>query len=273
MSTKGQALDTVRPPNLGDYLRALRTRSTPQHPGGLTRRELALKIYSSVSYISQLERNEAASPSPEFLDSTAAALSLDTAQQRHLFNLARRTPTERETKSAPWTIDEYRELITPEMRTAINALNPHLVAYLDERWNIIECNSAYDQAFPGLVADGNVLRWFFATEESKKVMVEWEPETTLTVNWFRALMGRYYNPEWAIDILNELGQFPAFRDLWDKEDVRFGRHQPFMHLRDIHTDEQYRVHVQVHTESGGEYPLQMYLGVRIPDQGFLAESS
>ncbi|QIP43915.1 XRE family transcriptional regulator (plasmid) [Rhodococcus erythropolis] len=229
-------MDTVRPPNLGDYLRALRTRSTPQHPDGLTRTEFAANIFWSVSHITQIERNESPSPSVKFLEAASRELGLDPAQRRHLYNLARRTQTERET-STPWTIEQYRSLITPEMRTVITALNPHLVAYLDERWNVIECNAAYDRAFPGLLDDGNVLRWFFSTPQSKQVMVEWEAETTLTVNWFRALMGRYYNPEWAIETLEELSKFPAFRRLWDKEDVRFGRHQPFMHLRDADTGE------------------------------------
>lgn len=257
-------MDTVRPPNLGDYLRALRTRSTPQHPDGLTRSEFAANIFWSVSHITQIERNESPNPSVKFLEATSRELGLDPAQRRHLYNLARRTQTERETSTTPWTIEQYRSLITPEMRTVITALNPHLVAYLDERWNVIECNAAYDRAFSGLLHDGNVLRWFFSTPQSKQVMVEWEAETTLTVNWFRALMGRYYNPEWAIETLEELSKFPAFRRLWDKEDVRFGRHQPFMHLRDADTGEEYRVHVQVHTEMRGDYPVQMYLGVRIP---------
>lgn len=149
-------MDNVRPPNLGDYLRALRTRSTPQQPGGLTRTEFAAKLYWSVSHITQVERNESAHPSVKFLEDVSRVLSLDPAQRRHLYNLARRTQTERETSTTPWTIDQYRSLVTPEMRTVITALNPHLVAYLDERWNVIECNAAYDRAFPGLLDDGNV---------------------------------------------------------------------------------------------------------------------
>ncbi|MDJ0362295.1 helix-turn-helix transcriptional regulator [Rhodococcus sp. H29-C3] len=257
-------MNSVRPPNLGDYVRALRTRSTPPHPDGLTRNEFAANIFWSVSHITQIERNESTSPSVEFLDAAATELGLDRIQRRHLYNLARRTQTERETSTTAWTVDEYRALVTPEMRTVIAALDPHLVAYLDEQWNVIECNAAYDRAFPGLVDDGNVLRWFFSTPKSKQVMVQWEAEATLTVNWFRALMGRYYNPEWGIETLDELSQFPAFRQLWEKEDVRFGRHQPYMHLRDPNSDEEYRIHVQIHTEMQGDYPMQMYLGVRIP---------
>ncbi|GAA3129206.1 hypothetical protein GCM10020255_002450 [Rhodococcus baikonurensis] len=168
-------MDNVRPPNLGDYLRALRTRSTPQQPGGLTRTEFAAKLYWSVSHITQVERNESAHPSVKFLEDVSRVLSLDPAQRRHLYNLARRTQTERETSTTPWTIDQYRSLVTPEMRTVITALNPHLVAYLDERWNVIECNAAYDRAFPGLLDDGNVLRWLFSTPQSKHVMAGGKP--------------------------------------------------------------------------------------------------
>ncbi|MDV8030787.1 MULTISPECIES: helix-turn-helix transcriptional regulator [unclassified Rhodococcus (in: high G+C Gram-positive bacteria)] len=258
-------MDSISPPSLGDFIRARRTRATPKHPDGMTRAQLGEKIYLSVSYIARLEGNvKDASPSPQVLDATANALCLDDAERRHLFNLARRTQTEREDTTTPWTIADYRTLITPDMKTAIAALNPHLVAYLDERWNVIDCNSAYDKAFPGLVDEGNVLRWFFSTPASMKVMVEWEAEAALTVSWFRALMGRYYNPDWAVETLEELSAFPLFRQLWSREEVRFGRHQPFMHLRDAESGEHYSVHVQVHTEMRGKYPLQMYLGVRLP---------
>ena len=260
-------MDPLSPPSLGDFIRARRTRSTPSHPGGMTRQQLASGSFASMSYIAQLESGSKDGPSPEFLEATATALTLGSADQRHLFNLARQTPTEREVTTTPWTIADYRTLITPDMKTAIAALNPHLVAYLDERWNVIDCNSAYDKAFPGLVDEGNVLRWFFSTPASMKVMVEWEAEAALTVSWFRALMGRYYNPDWAVETLEELSEFPRFRELWSREEVRFGRHQPFMHLRDAETGERYSVHVQVHAEMRGKYPLQMYLGVRLPASG------
>lgn len=231
----------------------------------MTRPQLANETYMSVSYLAQLEAAEpGASPTPETLESMARALEMSPDEQRHLFNLARRTPTEREVVHQPWTVDEYRRLIMPHMRSAIRALDPHLVAYLDERWNVIDCNASYDTAFPGLLDNGNILRWFFSEPRSHEVMIEWESEAALTVSWFRALMGRYYNPDWGIKLLSELSAYKEFCVLWEREEVRFGRHQPYMHLNDPNTGESYNVHVQVYATMLGSYPVQMYLGVRIP---------
>src|SRR3546814_12234380 len=96
-------MDTVRPPNLGDYLRALRTRSTPQHPDGLTRTEFAANIFWSVSHITQIERKESQSPSVKFLEAASRELGLAQAQRRQLYNLARPTQTLREPSNPPRT--------------------------------------------------------------------------------------------------------------------------------------------------------------------------
>jgi transcriptional regulator with XRE-family HTH domain len=257
----------VRPPTLGEFVRTLRTRPTAAHPGGLTRQQLAQTLHASMGYIASIESGRSRSPSVSVLEQLVEVLDLTVDQRHHLFDLARQTPTEREAVR-PHCLDDYRARIGPAQRLAMDNLAPHLVAYLDERWNIVECNAEYDRAFPGLKQAGNVLTWFFASECSRQVMVDWELEARLTVGWFRALMGRYYDDEWAGDLLASLEDYPDFCRFWDQTGVGFGRPTPFMRIRGTGTGTVSIVHVDVYSHRVDDYAMQVYLGVRIPTESY-----
>lgn len=258
-------MSDVKPPNLGDFLRMLRAqRGDPETSGGMTRQILAETLHTSAGYIAKLESGDVKSPSVSVLDAIAETFALSGAEIRHLYNLARQTPTEREIVVAS-SAESFQQRIDAQQRHAIENLEPHLACYLDERWNVIACNRPYDAVFPGLKESGNVLRWFFSCDQSRTVMVEWEEEARLTVGWFRALMGRYYDDDWAENLLSSLEFSDEFRRFWAAGEVSFGRATPYMRVRDVDTGEESVLHVNVfsHITSDSEQ-MQFYLGVRVP---------
>lgn len=257
----GIAVTDVRPPTLGDFVYTLRTRASGKD-GQMTRQQLASLTQVSIGYIAKIEAGEARSPSPSVLDALIRVFDLDENRRRHLYDLARVTPIDREA-AGQRPIEDYRRHIGPGEREALRNVSPQLMAYLDERWNIVQCNEEYDRTFPELREAGNVLTWFFSSACSRRVMVDWEDEARLTVAWFRALMGRYYDDSWASTLLASLEDFPEFREFWTTTDVGFGRPSPFMRLRDPITGELSIINVDVYGKVVGDYAMQVYLGIRI----------
>jgi transcriptional regulator with XRE-family HTH domain len=247
-----------QPPTLAGFLRAARRRR------GLSREKLAFAASVSSSYIAQLESGEKGHPSALTLRSLAGPLALRPEELRHLFDLAK-SPHDDDPGEPAETVDAS---ITPEMQAAIDHLDPTLAGYVDRHWNVLATNTAYARAFPGLVDSGNVLRWLLTVHAAKNVMIEWEKETALTVDWFRGLAGTHGSDPWHQELLDELSDRPEFRQMWADHSVAFGRRSPYMHLRDPDTDEPYTVNVQLYPVSTDpRVPVQIYLGVRLPYRG------
>ncbi|MFE3226951.1 helix-turn-helix domain-containing protein [Nocardia sp. NPDC059228] len=258
----GTEVDQLLAPNLGDFVRTHRTIPRhPDHPRGFSRPALAGLCDVSASYIAQIEQREKTSPSPEVVDAIARALRLTPAERQHMHNLAApKTPGPR--THTPMPVAEMRELISDDLRAAADGLIPHLSGYIDERWNVLWTNEAYDRAYPRLSEVENILVWFFLVPESHQVMIEWEDEARLTVNWFRWHMGRYQNPQWALDLLGRLSSCAEFRAMYLAEHVDFERHQPLMHLRDPATSEPYSVRVRITDVPSVDAPFQWFIGMR-----------
>ncbi|WP_157556625.1 helix-turn-helix domain-containing protein [Nocardia acidivorans] len=263
----GFMADQLLAPNLADFVRTHRTSPRPpDFPRGLSRPALAARCDVSASYIAQIEQREKVSPSPEVVDAIARALELTPAERQHMHNLAApKTPGPR--THDPMPVTEMLTLITADLRDAANDLMPHLSGYVDERWNVLWVNETYDRAYPRLLEVVNILVWFFLVPESRRVMIEWEDEARLTVNWFRWHMGRYQDPEWAMELLAQLSSCDEFRAMYLAERVDFERHQPLMHLRDPDTHEPYSVRVRITDVPGVDAPFQWFIGIRQPFNG------
>jgi len=184
------------------------------------------------------------------------------AERRHLFDLAGLSV------DAFPAVPELRAEIGAEMRNGLRLHEPNPASYLDTRWNILSCNDAYAATFPGLVDDINVLRWFFGNELSKQVMVEWEREAALTVDWLRGLIGQSGDTGWSTEFLDELGAYPDFRRMWNGGGTTYGRTRP-MRIRDLPTGEYYALDVQMFRVDSGNHPgrVQFFLGIRTPCAG------
>ncbi|MGY4103131.1 helix-turn-helix transcriptional regulator [Nocardia sp. R16R-3T] len=244
----------MRPPTFGGELRRLRDDRR------ISREKLAFAAGVSTSYITHLEGGDREHPTRPvvnalfgYLDRIAA---LTDAERRLFFDLAGlgvdRFPS----------VPELRNEISADMRDGLRLHEPNAAGYVDTRWNVLSCNESYAAAFPGLVDDVNVLRWFFGNELSKQVMVEWEREAALTVDWLRGLIGQSGDTAWSTEFLDELGAYTDFRRMWAAGGTTYGRNQP-MHLRDLDTGECYRFDVQLFRLDSGKHPgtIQFFLGI------------
>lgn len=247
-------MEKLIPPKLGPFLEQKR------HNLKISRELLAQNSSSSVSYITKLENGERDNPTGKAMSALADALHLTAADRMHIDDLIR-------ADVEPPTMQMYAGAIEPRMLARLDHMVPYLGAYLDERWTILASNSAYDQAYPDLAKHGNVLSWFFRSLSARRVMVEWCAEALLTVGWFRGLMGKYGSPDWAMDILDDLSTEPEFREMWERQTVSFGRHQPLMHLRHPETGEYYSVDVQITRLPDRPDPVQFFEGIPLEYSG------
>ncbi|MEV6257734.1 helix-turn-helix transcriptional regulator [Nocardia sp. NPDC051911] len=248
------------PPSFGSMLRRLRDERR------VSREKLAFAAGVSASYVAHLESGERARPTMVVVEALVGYLkrvkALTDAERRHLYELAglsiSRSPS----------IAELCAEITEDMRQALVAQEPGLAGFVDTRWNVLACNRPFARAFPGLVDDMNILRWFFGNPLSRRVIVEWEREAGLMVRWLRGLIGPAAESEWPADLLAELAEYADFRRMWAEGIAVYGRERSAMHFRDNETGTQHAVHVQVFRLDSGNYPgwIQYYLGTSVPQR-------
>nr|WP_229683970.1 helix-turn-helix transcriptional regulator [Nocardia camponoti] len=251
-----ELVEVPRVPTLGGLLRKLRDDRR------ISREKLAFAAGVSASYITHLESGDRDRPTRTVLEALMRYLDeispISSDERRHLFDLAGIVAVDNP------TIADLRGELTVDMRRSLTLQEPNLAAYIDTRWNVLAANQVYARAFPGLLEDVNILRWFFRNPLSRQVMVEWERESALTVQWLRGLIGQQGSGAWATELLAELAAYPDFRRIWDDGDTVYGREQTAMLLRDIETGENYTVEVGLFRLDSIAYPgrIQYYLGVR-----------
>jgi transcriptional regulator with XRE-family HTH domain len=247
----------LRPPTFGGLLRRLRDDRR------ISREKLAFAAGVSSSYITHLEGGDRDHPTKAVVTALIGYLDrispLADTERRHLFDLAGLAED-----TFP-TVPQLRAEISGDMRNGLQLHEPNAASYLDTRWNILFCNETYASTFPGLVEELNILRWFFGNELSKRVMVDWRREAALTVDWLRGLIGQSVDTAWSTELLDELGDYPEFREMWAAGGTTYGRDQP-MHIRDLDSGECYSLDVQMFRVDSGNYPgrVQFFLGIRTP---------
>lgn len=249
---------SVRHPQLGGYLRHLRTREPQDGHRRLSRHELATWAGVSYGYITRLEQGGADNPSDEVLDRIADALQAHPLERQHLHDLVAyaRPPEE------PFPDHERRHHVTPVMKQAVDNLAPHLCGYVDDAWNVIYANSEYARIYRHITDVGNVLEWFFAVPEAQAIMLEWEPEARLTVAWLRALMVQNPGNPMFDKLLTDLSRHSDFRRMWELQEIIMGRATPYMLVRDLDSGADLTLIAQVYQWPDPTQHLQLYLGIR-----------
>nr|WP_232541515.1 helix-turn-helix transcriptional regulator [Nocardia bovistercoris] len=246
----------MRPPTLGGLLRKLRDERR------ISREKLAFAAGVSASYITHLEGGDRDHPTKAVVDALIRYLDrvrpLTGAERRHLFDLAGLPD------GGYPAVAEMRAGIGADMRRGLAVHEPNAACYLDTRWNLLSWNRSYAALFPGLVEDGNMLRWLFGNEIAKRVMVEWEREAALAVEWLRGLIGQSGDTAWSAELLRELGAYPEFRAVWAAGGTAYGRDSPHMHLRDPESGTRFGLDVQMFRVDSGAHPgrVQFFLGIR-----------
>lgn len=254
--TCGQDYGALEAPTLGNLLRRLRD------DRGVSRERLAFNAGVSASYITHLEKGDRGNPTREVVEALTRYLdrlsALSTSDRRQLTDLAGLPAGD-----FP-TVEELRATLTPDLRRILTQHRPNLAAFIDSRANIIAWNDSWEDAFPGVIADGNMLRWFFNSELATRVMVNWEADARQVVRWMRGLIGRSGNAAGFSDLIRELGESPKFRQAWAEGGVAFAPHVWPLHLRNPVTGVRRRLYAQTGRLDGGAYPGQLLAILGLP---------
>jgi hypothetical protein len=215
---------------LGDFLRARRSRLRPQDVGlepggrrkvtGLRREELALLAGLSTDYYQRMEQGREVRPSDDVLDAIAGALALDDDERRHLFTLARaaRRPVPARPDRGPEQVPDSTRRLLRVMDTPAVVLGRHL-DLLD--WNPLAEALLGDPA--GLPAErlNMLLLMFDDTLTGQRTCPDWERQALDYVGMMRAAVATDPTHPRATAIVGELSIRSAeFRRLWARHDVR-----------------------------------------------------
>ncbi|WP_226367310.1 helix-turn-helix domain-containing protein [Pseudonocardia sp. ICBG162] len=251
----------VKLPAFGTFLRQLRQQSQRgrRPDAGMSRAELATLAQRGVSYITKLEQGEAQAPSFALIESLADALKVSDAERQHLHDLSSFRPTD--PPAAP-----RAPSITTANKAYVDNLAPALSGFVDAAWNVIYANPVYARIYRHIDDPeiGNVLLWFFFVPESRRIMMEWEREAHLTVDWLRGLMvdNHLYGLD-CTDLMKKLSRSPEFCRMWEDGDVALGRHKEEMLVRDLDRGTTLHLRAQVLKWPEPASSLQLYLGVDV----------
>ncbi|MFL0395152.1 helix-turn-helix transcriptional regulator [Streptomyces albus] len=215
---------------LGRFLRARRTQTSPEHVGltvgtgirrtpGLRREELATLAGISIDYYVRLERGKETRPSPAVLDSLARALHLDDQEHQHLRELAARAARYvSEPPPAP------SRTVRPHLKLLLESLRPNPAYVISRSMDMLAWNPGGLALYAGLedwpAKHRNLARYLFLHPASRSLFPDWDRQITACVARLRAVAGTA--PD-APDLTNLVGELllksPDFARLWERYEV------------------------------------------------------
>ncbi|WP_063712548.1 helix-turn-helix domain-containing protein [Nocardia concava] len=250
MAPTSESSNKPQPPALGLLLRRLRA---DRHA---SREKLAFAAGVSTSYIARLESGHREHPTHAVIEALTRCLEiahpLSPPDRRHLRDLAGLTD-ERIPNPA-----ELRAELADDLHTYLELQQPHPAAYLDIRWNLLAANDSCAATFPGLVENGNLMRWIFGDPRAKHTLPEWKREAKSAAAVLRGWVGRHSHAPWVAELLDELGTYPAFQRSWAANTVEFVRRRPAL-VRDPGTADIRHLHPRVFRATSENYPDLIYL--------------
>ncbi|MZE81820.1 helix-turn-helix transcriptional regulator [Streptomyces xinghaiensis] len=228
------ATDHLYARELGDFLRARRSRLRPQDVGlepggrrkvtGLRRDEIALLAGLSTDYYQRLEQGRGGRPSDDALYAIASALDLDDEERRHLFGLAR--AARRPTASAP--VRRGPERVPDSTRRLLHVMaTPALV--LGRHLDVLAWNPLAEALLgdPATVppAERNMVVQLFRDPEARLRCPDWESLALDYIGMLRAAVAEDPGHPRATALIGELSIHSTdFRSLWARHDVRENVH-------------------------------------------------
>lgn len=206
---------------LGAFLRSRRERLTPAEAGlprtsrrrtpGLRREEIAVLAGISATWYTYLEQGRDVQASEQVLAALATALRLGRSEKDHLFQLAGLTPAV--------TVEEP---LSEEVAAVPDLLGPNPAYVIGATYDVLSHNAAAAELFPNLRADEpNFARWVFTDQQSRHVLLDWEPEARGLLARLRTLAGRHPGDARftrLIDDLHEASQ--EVRSWWPHHEVQ-----------------------------------------------------
>lgn len=212
---------------LASFLRNRRERLTPEAVGiknsygrrrtpGLRREELAQLAGVSVTWYTWLEQARRIRVSSQVLSGLARALRLDTTETGHLFRLAGELPP---ATQAP----RSRESIPAQYLTFLEFQDPLPAFIVNNRFDVLAWNHGFCTLFPYFESleqsRRNTLVMMF-DERAREMHPNWEQDALETAALFRAQAAdQLAQPEYAKMIDDLQGEYPEFRELWERLDL------------------------------------------------------
>ena len=210
---------------LGAYLKGRRGRVSPDEAGltpsgrrrvpGLRRDELARLAGLSERYLTRLEQGIDHNPSPQVLQALATALKLSPDETGHLFALA----TAPSVPSAPGE----QTVGLAEIQQLVDSW-PSSPAYVrDQHFDVVVANKLALALSPLYTPGQNLVRGIFLDPAARELFPDWPDIAAQTAAALRA-EADLRAPRTA-RLVDELLTDDAFRELWDKHDVRPTRNE------------------------------------------------
>ena len=216
---------------LGRYLRARRTQTSPAHVGltvgagirrtpGLRREELATLSGISIDYYVRLERGKETRPSPAVLDALARALHMDDQEHQHLRELAARAA-----RYAPEPPPAPSRTVRPHLKLLLASLRPNPALVISRSTDVLAWNPGGLALYAGLeewpAKQRNLARYLFLHPAARELFGDnWDRQITGCVARLRAIAGTA--PD-APDLTNLVGELllksPDFAGLWERYEV------------------------------------------------------
>ncbi|MEV5528740.1 helix-turn-helix transcriptional regulator [Streptomyces prunicolor] len=216
---------------LGRYLRARRTQTSPAHVGltvgagirrtpGLRREELATLSGISIDYYVRLERGKETRPSPAVLDALARALHMDDQEHQHLRELAARAA-----RYAPEPPPAPSRTVRPHLKLLLESLRPNPALVISRSMDVLAWNPGGLALYAGLeewpAKHRNLARYLFLHPAARDLFADnWDRQITGCVARLRAIAGTA--PD-APDLTNLVGELllksPDFAGLWERYEV------------------------------------------------------
>lgn len=224
----GARLESTRRQELGAFLRACRSRVTPEAVGlppgsrrrtpGLRREEVAQLAAVSVTWYTWLEQGRSIQASEHVITAIARTLRLQPAEREHLYRLADLTPAGSPGESP----------LRPEVQTVLDALDPLAAAVVGPRHDILARNRTHAVIHPGIGPSSgqppayrhNTLWHSFVVPDCCNAYADRHEEHPRLVGLLRANYGTHVGkPEWEQFIADLKAVSPRFRELWDLQQV------------------------------------------------------
>ncbi|MFF5468771.1 helix-turn-helix transcriptional regulator [Streptomyces achromogenes] len=215
---------------LGRFLRARRTRTSPQRVGltvgpglrrtpGLRREELATLAGISVDYYVRMERGKETRPSPAVLDALARALRLDDQEHQHLRELAARAA-----RYAPGPPPVPSRTVRPHLKLLLESLRPNPAYVISRSMDVLAWNPGGLALYAGLedwpAGHRNLARYLFLHPAARDLFPDWDRQVTGCAARLRAIAGTA--PD-APDLTNLVGELLLksgdFARLWERYEV------------------------------------------------------
>jgi transcriptional regulator with XRE-family HTH domain len=211
---------------LGRFLRSRRDRLRPSDVGlpangrrrapGLRREEVAQLAGVGVTWYTWLEQGRDANASEQVLVAIAKALRLDADEYRHVLTLG---GIRVEEQKAPVGC------VTAEAELLIEKLMPYPACIQSSRFDFLAFNRAYRflnadlESIPAV--DRNCLRLNFLNPTWADAYVDRDAVSASMVARLRSTSADHLDdPAWTSFISEVYENSPAFRELWDRHDVR-----------------------------------------------------